>query len=190
MGIFKRLFGKFRKQKIRLLVLGLDNSGKTTILNFMKPKKAVIETVPTVGYAVEEFTKNNIQFSAFDMSGQGKYRDLWNSYYNEAQGVIFVIDATDEIRFAVAKEELRIVLESQELKQRRVPILFFANKMDIHTAASPVICMTRLGLEEITEIPWHIQSCSAVTGLGVEDGFKWLLDTVQMNEHTTSIPSK
>merc|ERR1719234_3036958 len=137
MGIFKRLFARFRKQKMRLLVVGLDNAGKTTILNFMKPKKAVLETVPTVGYAVEEFSKNNIQFSAFDMSGQGKYRDLWTTYYSEAQGIIFVIDATDEIRFAVAKEELRIVLESPDLRQRKIPILFFANKMDLPNAQGP-----------------------------------------------------
>ena len=71
MGIFKRLFGGFQKSKMKILFVGLDNSGKTTVMQVMKPKKASLETVPTVGFVEETFTKNSIQFSAVDMSGQG-----------------------------------------------------------------------------------------------------------------------
>ena len=71
MGIFKRLFGG-AKAKMKILFVGLDNSGKTTVMQVMKPKKASLETVPTVGFVEETFTKNSIQFSAVDMSGQGE----------------------------------------------------------------------------------------------------------------------
>ncbi len=75
MGIFKRLFGGIvgPKQKMKVLLVGLDNSGKSTVLNVMKPKKASMETVPTVGFVEETFTKNAVQFSAVDMSGQGEF---------------------------------------------------------------------------------------------------------------------
>jgi ADP-ribosylation factor-like protein 6 len=54
--------------------------------------------VPTVGFAVEEFTKNNISFTVFDMSGQGRYRNLWEHYYKDVQAIIFVVDTSDKIR--------------------------------------------------------------------------------------------
>lgn len=178
MGIFKRLFGSFTKQKLRVLVVGLDNSGKTTMLNYLKPSKATLETVPTVGFSVEEFSKNNIQFSAFDMSGQGRYRDMWPTYYKECEGIIFVIDATDELRFAVAADELQHILNAGEIKTRKVPILFFANKMDLPASVGPLVCMNKLGLHDIRDVPWHIEASSAISGSGIEDGIKWLADMV------------
>lgn len=169
---------------MRILIVGLDNSGKTTILNYMKPKKASMETVPTVGFSVEEFTKNNIQFSAFDMSGQGKYRDLWETYYIQCQGIVFVLDATDEIRFAVARDELFHILEAPDLKNRHIPILFFANKMDLPTASAPMVCMGKLGLSSLTETTWHMQASSAISGAGVEEGLKWLIDAINNRKET------
>ena len=73
MGFFKKLSAFFgpTKVKVRILCVGLDNSGKSTIINVLKPKKAVVnEVVPTVGFSVEEFAKNNLSFTVFDMSGQ------------------------------------------------------------------------------------------------------------------------
>ena len=69
-----------------------------------------MDVVPTVGFAVEEFTKNGLSFTVFDMSGQGRYRNLWEHYYKEVGGIIFVIDATDQIRMCVAKDELDALL--------------------------------------------------------------------------------
>ena len=86
MGLFKRLFGQIApgKSKIRILCVGLDNSGKSTVINWLKPKKAVTQdVVPTVGFSVEEFNKNGLAFTVFDMSGQGRYRNLWEHYYKE-----------------------------------------------------------------------------------------------------------
>mmetsp|Transcript_29884 Transcript_29884/g.73470 ORF Transcript_29884/g.73470 Transcript_29884/m.73470 type:complete len:139 (-) Transcript_29884:753-1169(-) len=86
MGLFKKLFGAVTpgKAKVRILCVGLDNSGKSTIINWLKPKKATSsEVVPTVGFSVEEFTKNGLSFTVFDMSGQGRYRNLWEHYYKE-----------------------------------------------------------------------------------------------------------
>merc|ERR1719389_635425 len=126
MGIFKRLFGGYKK-KVRIVVVGLDNSGKTT--------KASLETVPTVGFATEEFAKHGVNFCAFDMSGQSRYRNLWEHYYGDVEGIIVVIDATDRLRFAVVKDELQTMLENPAVKEGRMPILFLCNKMDLPQAA-------------------------------------------------------
>lgn len=133
MGFFKKLFGFVGGGgggKHRILVVGLDNSGKSTIIQWLKPKKAVVtDVVPTVGFQIEEFSKNGLAFTVFDMSGQGRYRNLWEHYYKDVGGIIFVIDSTDKIRMCVAKDELETMLGNADLPTD-VPLLFFSNKMD------------------------------------------------------------
>lgn len=80
---------------------------------------------------MEEFKKNNLNFTVYDMSGQSRYRSLWEHYYTEAQAIIFVIDSTDKIRFCVAKEELDQLMNHAGIKAARAPILFFANKVNL-----------------------------------------------------------
>ena len=115
------------------------------------------EVVPTVGFTVEEFSKDGIDFTVFDMSGQGRYRNLWEHYYKDVAGIMFCIDSTDAIRMCVAKDELDTLLSHADLKC--VPILFFANKMDLPTAKQPVECVQLLELDKITDKPWHIGEC-------------------------------
>lgn len=145
------------KKEARILVVGLDNSGKTTLINHIKPKKVStnhlivhghsrliifvlcllvfnlqagpIEVTPTVGFQVEEFAKNNLHFTVYDMSGQTRYRSLWEHYYSEVQAIIFVLDSTDRIRMCVAKEELDTLLNHPEIQNSPAPILLFANKV-------------------------------------------------------------
>ena len=117
--------------------------------------------MPTVGFAVETFTKDNLGFTVFDMSGQGRYRNLWEHYYPECAGIIFCIDSTDKIRMCVAKDELESMLAEKNIKERSVPILFFANKMDLPTAESPVNCVQQLSLDKITDKPWHMPPAAA-----------------------------
>ena len=112
------------------------------------------EIVPTVGFNVEEFQKSGLYFTIFDMSGQGRYRNLWEHYYKDVGGIIFCIDSTDALRMCVAKDELEQMLQHQDL--RSVPLLFFANKMDLPTAKQPVECVSLLELDRITDKPWHI----------------------------------
>eukprot|EP01029_Cantina_marsupialis_P005412 TRINITY_DN1586_c0_g1_i1.p2 TRINITY_DN1586_c0_g1~~TRINITY_DN1586_c0_g1_i1.p2 ORF type:complete len:208 (-),score=49.10 TRINITY_DN1586_c0_g1_i1:1215-1778(-) len=184
------MFGK--KQDCKIVVVGLDNSGKTTLLNHLKPKKGeVTEVVPTVGFAVEEFSKGNVAFTAFDMSGQvkntkkkllnvfqGRYRSLWEQYYTDIHAVIFVVDSADKIRMCVVKEELQDLLSNPVVKDANIPILFFANKMDLPAALSAVDVMSMLALDAI-EKPWHIASSNALTGEGVDEGINWLAEQLK-----------
>ena len=128
--------------------------------------------MPTVGFNVENFSKNNVAFTVFDMSGQGRYRNLWEHYYKDVGGIIFCIDSTDKIRMCVAKDELEALLAHAQL--RDVPLLFFANKMDRPTAQSPIECVQVLELDKISDKPWHIAASNALTGEGVDAGVVWL----------------
>lgn len=119
------------------------------------------------------FLDHNVGFTAFDMSGQGRYRDLWEHYYKDCDGIIFVIDSSDRLRLAVVRDELDLMLQHPDTASRQIPILFFANKMDLRDALSSVKIAAGLGLERITDKPWHICASSAITGEGLHEGMEW-----------------
>ena len=169
-----------KKKEANVVVVGLDNSGKTTILNHMKPEDSkALDIVPTIGFKVEKFQYKTLSFTCFDMSGQGRYRNLWEHYYRECHGIIFVVDSSDKLRVSVAKEELALLLENPDIKNQRIPILFFANKMDMRDALSSVKVSSLLELSNIHDKPWHICASNAVTGEGLDDGLQWLADQLR-----------
>uniref|UniRef100_A0A1I7VG35 ADP-ribosylation factor-like protein 6 n=1 Tax=Loa loa TaxID=7209 RepID=A0A1I7VG35_LOALO len=123
MGLLSQIsiaLGVSRKQ-VNILMIGLDNSGKSTIINQMKPHEdQVTQVMPSIGCSIEKFIFNNTTFMVHDMSGQGKYRNLWENYYNEVDGVAFVVDSNDRLRMAVVRDELRLLLDHKEFAQRKV----------------------------------------------------------------------
>ncbi|KAJ3387364.1 ADP-ribosylation factor-like protein 6 [Lobulomyces angularis] len=168
------------KKKVNVLMVGLDNSGKTTLINnFSAEKISPIDVVPTVGFTISQFNKKNVHITCFDMSGQGKYRDLWEHYYNDTDAIIFVVDLSDKLRCCVARDELEIMLANNALKEKRVPILFFGNKSDLPDIMEPAECSQILGLENIKNHNWYICSCNALTGEGLESGMGWLIHTLE-----------
>ncbi|XP_062311925.1 ADP-ribosylation factor-like protein 6 isoform X1 [Osmerus eperlanus] len=199
MGLLDKLSGwlGLRKKEVNVLCLGLDNSGKTTIINHLKPTnptgsfgplsedwKHVSQTqtqdiVPTIGFNIEKFKSSSLSFTVFDMSGQSRYRNLWEHYYKESHAIIFVIDSGDQLRMVVAKEELDNLLSHQDIRSRRMPVLFFANKMDLRDALSSVKVSQLLCLENIKDKPWHICASDAVKGEGIQEGVDWLQDHIK-----------
>ncbi|KAL3852417.1 hypothetical protein ACJMK2_016061 [Sinanodonta woodiana] len=182
MGLFDGLarWLGIKKKEANVLVVGLDNSGKTTIINHFKSEEYKNhDIVPTIGFQVEKFKTKSLSFTAFDMSGQGRYRDLWQAYYRECHGVIFVIDSSDKLRIVVAKDELDALLKHPEVQRKRIPILFFANKMDLRDAVSSVKCSQLMELENIRDKAWHICASNAITGDGLDEGIQWLTDQLK-----------
>jgi len=167
----------FMKKKVNILCVGLDNSGKTTIINSLNPNKVNNDMiVPTIGFSIETFTKSKLNLTVIDMSGQGRYRDLWEHYYADVDAVIFVVDSSDKIRTCVAKDELEQMLNHKDLKKRKIPILFFANKNDIEDGMSVADCSNALGLNNVKTKNWYICSCNGLTGDGITTGFNWLME--------------
>ncbi|XP_074551518.1 ADP-ribosylation factor-like protein 6 [Halichoeres trimaculatus] len=210
MGLLDKLSNwlGLRKKEVNILCLGLDNSGKTTIINQLKPAnksnhlgplsaewKHVSQTpaqeiVPTIGFNIEKFKSSSLSFTVFDMSGQGRYRNLWEHYYKESHAIIFVIDSGDKLRMVVAKEELDNLLNHEDICCRKIPVLFFANKMDLKDAVSSVKITQMLSLENIKDKPWHICPSNAIKGEGLQEGLDWLQEQIaqsyQNNENVNN----
>ena len=164
-------------KRANILVIGLDNAGKTTILNNLCPSSSPI--VPTIGFQVKSFTKNHISFTAIDMSGQGKYRDLWSHYYNDSDALIFVIDSSDRLRCAVAREELELLLNHPTIVSKHAPILFLANKNDLDECMTAAELGNILGLNGIKGHNWYIAACNGLTGDGLSVGVEWLVNALE-----------
>merc|ERR1712115_92880 len=112
-SVFGRLFGK---KQMRILMVGLDAAGKTTILYKLKLGE-IVTTIPTIGFNVETVEYKNISFSVWDVGGQDKIRPLWRHYYQNTQGLIFVVDSNDRERIQDAREELHKMLAEEELRE-------------------------------------------------------------------------
>eukprot|EP01002_Notosolenus_urceolatus_P013570 NODE_4504_length_793_cov_5.884409_g3739_i0.p1 GENE.NODE_4504_length_793_cov_5.884409_g3739_i0~~NODE_4504_length_793_cov_5.884409_g3739_i0.p1 ORF type:complete len:176 (-),score=42.25 NODE_4504_length_793_cov_5.884409_g3739_i0:72-599(-) len=166
------------KKNVSLICCGLDNSGKSTIINQLKPqKKRESNLGPTPGYQVESFEKGNVSFKCFDMGGAKRYRNLWEKFFPDVDGVIFVVDSQDTFRMVSVKEELDHLLSDASLAG--TPILFFANKMDLPGAMTPSDCVEKLDLTTLCATrSYNIFASNALTGEGLDAGLDWLSKTV------------
>ena len=168
---------KSLQRRTRLLILGLDNAGKTQILYCMKLGHCITNTVPTLGFNLEEFKYKNLTINAWDLGGQAKLRTMWHHYYQDVDGVIFVVDSQDRHRFKDAREELYALLDHEEL--REVPVLVFANKQDLPNAAEVEELKTALGWERISNREkLHMIACTATENHRVNVGLDWMVSTV------------
>ncbi|XP_071729956.1 ADP-ribosylation factor 2-like [Rutidosis leptorrhynchoides] len=163
------------KRDIKILMLGLDDSGKTTILYKLKLGD-FIATVPTIGFNVEAMEYKNIRFTVWDVGGQDTIRPLWRHYYRNTQALIFVVDSNNKRRIYQARNELHRLLNEDEL--RDATILVFANKQDFPNAMHVSEVADKLKLHTISHRNWHIQSTSATTGQGLYEGLIWLTDNI------------
>ena len=136
---------------VRLLMLGLDAAGKTTILYKMKINETV-NTIPTIGFNVETLKYKNLEFNTWDIGGQFKLRNLWRHYYENTQGLIFVVDSNDGERLEECREALNDVLADEEMKG--VPVLIYANKMDLPNSITVPELTERLGLMNRSDRRW------------------------------------
>ncbi|KAL4491996.1 hypothetical protein ABPG72_008417 [Tetrahymena utriculariae] len=171
--------GLSKMRLLKIMLVGLDNAGKTTFIKWLRSNLngnpgQNLNTVPTVGYNMEKFVKNNFQYQIYDMSGQSKYREMWNNYCKEIVGIIFVIDSTDYLRFQVVANEVELLLEQEDIKNRPVPILFLANKSDMQGAIAIESMKEKLKLSVITDRQWEIFQTNSLKGANIENGFQWL----------------
>jgi len=167
-ALFKSLFGK---QDVRILMVGLDAAGKTTILYKLKLGE-IVTTIPTIGFNVETVEYKNLKFTMWDVGGQDKLRPLWRHYYQNTNGIIFVVDSNDRDRVNLARDELQKMLGEEELNN--AILLVFANKQDLPNAMSTAEVTDKLGLHSLRQRNWFIQGCCATTAAGLFEGLDWL----------------
>ncbi|KAF5093992.1 hypothetical protein D0Z03_002228 [Geotrichum reessii] len=171
LSISKLLSSLFGPKEMRILMVGLDAAGKTTILYKLKLGE-IVTTIPTIGFNVETVEYKNISFTVWDVGGQDKIRPLWRHYFQNTQGVIFVVDSNDHDRIGEAAEELQRITNEDELNDAL--ILVFANKQDLPGAMNAAEITDKLGLHNLRQRSWYIQSTCATTGEGLYEGLEWL----------------
>ncbi|XP_053172923.1 ADP-ribosylation factor 3a isoform X1 [Scomber scombrus] len=147
-NLLKSLIGK---KEMRILMVGLDAAGKTTILYKLKLGE-IVTTIPTIGFNVETVEYKNISFTVWDVGGQDKIRPLWRHYFQNTQGLIFVVDSNDRERVNEAREELmRMLAEITD----------------------------KLGLHSLRHRNWYIQATCATSGDGLYEGLDWLANQLK-----------
>lgn len=107
---FKGLLGS---REMRILILGLDGAGKTTILYRLQVGE-VVTTIPTIGFNVEQVTYKNLKFQVWDLGGQTSIRPYWRCYYSNTDAIIYVVDSVDRDRIGISKDELLYMLRVSE----------------------------------------------------------------------------
>ncbi|RXH70881.1 hypothetical protein DVH24_015503 [Malus domestica] len=194
MGIlFTKMFSSlFGNKEARILVLGLDNAGKTTILYRLQMGE-VVSTIPTyrvlrignqiillnqlfyldaaIGFNVETVQYNNIKFQVWDLGGQTSIRPYWRCYFPNTQAIIYVVDSSDTDRLVIAKDEFHAILEEEELKG--AVVLIFANKQDLPGALDDAAITEALEFHKIKNRQWAIFKTSAIKGEGLFEGLDW-----------------
>lgn len=164
----------FNSKQYRIIMIGLDNAGKTQILYKLKLGDT-ITTIPTVGFNVETVSYKWVNLVVWDIGGQDKLRTLWRHYYEGLNGLIFVIDASDRERIREAIESLSTELVQPQMQ--KAPILILANKQDIEGAISA---------EELTDVlhtlfkghdrNFKVFETVATKDIGIIQGIDWLFN--------------
>ena len=168
MGLLQTLRQLKKSDKeYRILMLGLDNSGKTTALKFLAGED-VSTITPTQGFNIKSVQTGGFKLNVWDIGGQKHIRPYWKNYYANTDAIIYVVDSSDRRRVDEAAEELTSLVEEEDLEG--VALLLLANKQDLLGVMSAADIMEELDVSTIKTRWVHVQGCSAKTGEGLEDG--------------------
>lgn len=176
LGLLRKL--KRSDNEARVLVLGLDNAGKTTILRKLSSED-IDNIMPTQGFNIKSIQSEGFKLNVWDIGGQKSIRPYWRNYYDNTDALIYVVDSADN-RIEEAAQELMTLCN--EPKLAGVPLLVFANKQDLISAQDVGELNESMGLNGLDDRAIQIQACSAKNGDGLTDGLEWLVE--QMNDAT------
>mmetsp|Transcript_18076 Transcript_18076/g.36217 ORF Transcript_18076/g.36217 Transcript_18076/m.36217 type:complete len:187 (-) Transcript_18076:41-601(-) len=168
---------KAKEKECRLLILGLDNAGKTTILK--KFNGEPINTIsPTLGFNIKTLEHRGYLLNCWDVGGQQTIRSYWRNYFEATDGLIWVVDSADRVRLNDCKRELHDLMGQEKLAG--ASLMIFANKQDLAGAltADEIAEALELNSEKFSSRHWSIVACSAVTGAGLLEGMDWMTDDI------------
>jgi len=171
--IFSSIRDKFFSKKLEMVLVGLENSGKTTFCNYLEMGKNNIQEPPTVGLNVKVVKKGNVTMKVWDIGGQAKYREEWPRYTKGSHVIVFVVDTQAPNQLPLARKELHQLLEDRDLA--KLPVLILANKIDLGPKISEKELIKGLNLDYITDNSWIVIPVSAKMGTHVDQALDFLL---------------
>eukprot|EP00339_Tiarina_fusa_P023742 CAMPEP_0117046282 /NCGR_PEP_ID=MMETSP0472-20121206/32005_1 /TAXON_ID=693140 ORGANISM="Tiarina fusus, Strain LIS" /NCGR_SAMPLE_ID=MMETSP0472 /ASSEMBLY_ACC=CAM_ASM_000603 /LENGTH=170 /DNA_ID=CAMNT_0004758581 /DNA_START=5 /DNA_END=514 /DNA_ORIENTATION=+ len=160
---------KRQEREARILVLGLDNAGKTTALKKLADED-ITHTIPTQGFNIKSVVHEGFKLNVWDIGGQKSIRPYWRNYFDSTDALVYVIDSADRRRLDETGAELSLLLEEDKLAG--IPLLVLANKQDLVSAAKAEEIAEGLNLHSVRDRVWQIQACSAKTGDGLTAGME------------------
>ncbi|KAF1862625.1 hypothetical protein Lal_00013386 [Lupinus albus] len=167
---------KRKEKEMRILMVGLDNSGKTTIVLKINGEDTSVIS-PTLGFNIKTITYQKYTLNIWDVGGQKTIRSYWRNYFEQTDGLVWVVDSSDLRRLDDCKMELDNLLKEERLSGSSLLIL--ANKQDIKGALKPEDIAKVLNLEAMDKTRhWNIVGCSAYSGEGLLEGFDWLVQDI------------
>eukprot|EP00873_Tetraselmis_striata_P037504 jgi/Tetstr1/457768/TSEL_044313.t1 len=167
---------KKKEKEMRILMVGLDNAGKTTIVKRMNGEDTSTIS-PTLGFNIKTMQYKSYRLNVWDVGGQKTLRSYWRNYYEQTDGMVWVVDSADVRRLQDCRQELHNLLKEEKLAG--ATLLIFSNKQDLPGALSAEEIEKELDLGSMGARHWRIVGCSAVTGEGLLDGFDWVVNDIR-----------
>ncbi|KAF4580916.1 small GTPase superfamily, ARF type [Ophiocordyceps camponoti-floridani] len=163
---------RLKDKEMRILMLGLDNAGKTTIVKSIMGED-VHSVSPTLGFIIKTIDYDGYKLNIWDVGGQKTLRSYWRNYFEKTDALIWVVDATDRQRSGDCRAELEGLLEEERLAG--ATLLILANKTDVEGCMDEREMCEALQLEKIRTHEWHVVRCSAVMGTNLDEGLAWVV---------------
>ncbi|KAH8595581.1 ADP-ribosylation factor family-domain-containing protein [Bisporella sp. PMI_857] len=163
---------RLKDKEMRILMLGLDNAGKTTIVKRIMDED-VNSVSPTLGFIIKTIDHEGYKLNIWDVGGQKTLRSYWRNYFEKTDALIWVVDATDRLRIEDCREELHGLLQEERLSG--ASLLVFSNKTDVNGCMDETEIRGSLQLDTIKTHRWQIVQCSAITGEHLQEGLGWVV---------------
>ncbi|CAM0139362.1 ADP-ribosylation factor-like protein 8B [Umbelopsis sp. WA50703] len=163
----------FFKTEMELTLVGLQNSGKTTLVNVIASGQFIEDSIPTVGFNMRKVTKGSVTLKLWDIGGQPRFRSMWERYCRGVNAIVFVVDAADHDKIDAARTELKSLLEKPQLSN--IPVLVLGNKNDLPEALNVEELIETLNLKTITNREVSCYSISAKNQVNIDITLQWLI---------------
>eukprot|EP01060_Flectonema_neradi_P000234 TRINITY_DN1015_c8_g1_i1.p1 TRINITY_DN1015_c8_g1~~TRINITY_DN1015_c8_g1_i1.p1 ORF type:complete len:208 (+),score=33.59 TRINITY_DN1015_c8_g1_i1:53-625(+) len=173
-SLLNSIKAKFWKQEMELTLVGIQNAGKTTLLNVISDGKAK-DTIPTVGLNIRKIRKGNISIKLWDIGGQPRFRGMWERYCRGVNAIVFVVDSSNKSQsnLEASQKELNELMSKPALE--KIPLLVLGNKNDIPGHLTTQELRDALDLDKIKGREVCVYSISAKNSVNIDMTLQWLI---------------
>ncbi|ONK61312.1 uncharacterized protein A4U43_C08F28410 [Asparagus officinalis] len=172
-SILNWLRSLFFKQEMELSLIGLQNAGKTSLVNAIATGGYHEDQIPTVGFNMRKVTKGNVTIKLWDLGGQRRFRTMWERYCRGVSAILYVVDAADWDSVPIAKSELFDLLAKPSL--HGIPLLVVGNKIDKSEALPEHALVEQLGLKELQDRDVCCYMISCKDSINIDAVIDWLI---------------